>query len=152
MGVLSRVFGPGASPRDLLADLVEDYRAEAEQALHLRQHADRARYPQVAEALRRLADVEDRHAGWLGDRIRVLGGQAPALDPAPLPGTNQWQRVVAAHRTAQRKRRRLIEQIGHWDPEEREVVELLHRIEQEDAAEMPVYDGLVMRSDPQAID
>jgi len=151
MGWLARLLG-SADSRDLLADLAEDYRAEAAQAAHLRAQAERARYPQVAIALRRLADIEDRHAAWLRDRVASLGGHLPALDVPPLGGTNQWQRAVGALHDAQAKRRRLVEQIAHWDPDEPEIVALLRRIEEEDTPELPVYEGIVMRSDPQAVD
>ena len=152
MTLWSRLFGAGEAARDLVADLIEDYRAEAEQAAHLRLHADRARYPQAAEALRRLADVEARHAGWLRDRIGVLGGTVPTLQAVPPPGSNQWERAVAAFQVAQAKRRRLVEQIAHWDPDEPEIVDLLRRIEAEDTAEQAAYEHLIMRSDPHAID
>jgi len=76
----------------------------------------------------------------------------PAFDVTPTTGANQWQRAVLAHQAAQAKRRRLIEQIAHWDPEEPEVVALLSRIEQEDSREQRAYDAVIMRSDPQAID
>lgn len=151
MGLLSRLFGTTAS-RDLLADLAEDYRAEAEQAAHLRAQADRARYPQAAEALRRLAQVEERHATWLRDHLVNLGGELPVLEPKQVNGKNQWERAVAGLHDAQAKRRRLIEQIAHWDPDEPDVVDLLHRIEQEDLREQTVYEALIMRSDPQSID
>jgi rubrerythrin len=152
MGLLARLLGPGHRPRDLVADLTEDYRAEMEQARHLRQHAERARYPQAASALRQLADMEERHAAWLGERLHALGGPIPVVEAPALPGNNQWERAVAALRAAQGKRRRLIEQIGHWDPEEPEAVDLLRRIEQEDLREHGVYEDLIMRSDPQAHD
>jgi hypothetical protein len=151
MGWLARLFG-SADTRDVLTDLVEDYRAEAAQAAHLRAQAERARYPQMATALRRLADIEDRHAAWLRDRVASLGGHVPVLDVAPLGGANPWQRAVAALHDAQAKRRRLVEQIARWDPDEPDVVALLRRIEEEDAREFSVYDGIVMRSDPQAVD
>src|SRR5262245_32479269 len=107
MGLLSRLFGSGAAPRSLLADLAESYRAEAAQAEHLRAHAGRARYPQMASALRRLADIEERHAGWLRERLLTLGGEPPPIDPTPPGGNNQWERVVALHHAAVAKRRRL---------------------------------------------
>jgi hypothetical protein len=151
MGWLARLLGAGVT-RDVLADLAEDYRAEAAQAAQLRAHADRARYPQAATALRRLAEIEDRHATWLRDHLISLGGQPPAVDPHPAPGANQWQRVVAAFHDAQAKRRRLVEQISRWDPDEPDVVALLRRIEEEDSREHGVYEGLIMRSDPQSID
>src|SRR5215813_572989 len=152
MGFLSRLLGLETRPRELVRDLAEAYRAESEQASCLRQQADRARYPQAATALRRLADIEDRHATWLRDHLISLGGQPPAVEPRTTTGTNQWQRVVAAFHDAQAKRRRLVEQIAHWDPEEPDVVALLRRIEEEDTREHPVYEGLIMRSDPQSID
>ena len=151
MGWLARLLG-STDTRDVLADLAEDYRAEAAQAVHLRAQAERARYPQVATALRRLADIEDRHAGWLRDRVTSLGGQLPTGEPTPVVGPNQWQRAVSALHDAQAKRRRLVEQIARWDPDEPEVVDLLRRIEQEDTRELHVYEGIVMRSDPQAVD
>jgi hypothetical protein len=151
MGLLSRLFGTG-SARDVLADLAENYRAEAEQAAQLRAGAERARYPQAASALRRLAEIEDRHATLLKNRLVSLGGVVPSFETAPPTGSNQWLRAVAAYHAAQAKRRRLVEQIAHWDPEEPDVVALLRQIEQEDVREHPVYEALIMRSDPQAID
>jgi len=152
MGLLSRLLGTEGTARDLLADLSEDYRAEAGQAALLRAHAERARYPQAASMLRALADIEDRHAEWLRARLLALGARPPEVAPPTAVGSNQWERAVSALHAAQTKRRRLIEQISHWDPEEPEMVALLRRIEQEDLREHPVYEGLIMRSDPQSID
>ena len=125
MGTLSRLLGLGGARRDLVADLTEAFRGEAEQASQLRQQAERARYPQVADTLRRLAEAEERHAAWVRDRLLALGGDVPPLAPPPLPGKNQWERAGAA---------------------------LLRRIEDEDRDELPVYEHVLMRSDPQAID
>jgi hypothetical protein len=151
MGLLSRWLGTDTA-RDLVTDLAEDYRIETEQAAHLRQHAERARYPQFATALCRLAEIEERHASWLRDQLIALGAAVPSVEPAPIPGRSQWARVVATQTAAYAKLQRLIEQIGHWDPDEPEVVALLQRIEDEDRAQLSVYDGIIMRSDPQALD
>jgi hypothetical protein len=151
MGLLSRWFGTETA-RELVADLAEDYRVETEQAAHLRHHAERAPYPQFAIALRRLAEIEERHASWLRERLIALGATVPTVTPAPVSGQNQWARVVATQTAAHAKLQRMIEQIGHWDPDEPEVVALLQRIEQEDHAQMSIYDGIIMRSDPQALD
>ena len=115
-------------------------------------HAEHARYPQAAEALRRLAEVEERHAGWLRERLTTLGGQVPVVEATSSAGNSPWERAVAALQAAQGKRRRMVEQIGHWDPDEPEVVELLGRIEQEDLRALGVYEDLIMRSDPQSHD
>ncbi len=151
MGLLSKLFRASAD-RELLTELLEDYRAEVTQAAHLRQHADLARYPQVAERLRALADAEDRHAGWLRDHILGLGGGIPPVAPEPLPGRNQWERAVAARQAAQAKRRRLIEHVAHWDPEEPTAAKLLARIYDEDGDALASYDDVVIRSDPHALD
>lgn len=152
MGLLSRLLGTADDRRDLVEDLVQAYRAEATQAAYLRQHAERARYPQVAATLRRLADTEELHATRLRERIQALGGGVPPVAPTELAGKNQWERAVAALREARRKRNRLIERISDWDPDAPDEVALLREIEREDAAVFGVYDDLVMRSDPHSLD
>jgi rubrerythrin len=152
MGLIERLFGTWKTPRDLLADLAEDYRAESAQAAQLRDQAERARYPQAAADLRRLAEMEERHAGWLRERLLTLGAPVPPTEQVQATGNNQWERAVGSLHNAQAKRRRLVEQIAHWDPDEPEAVELLRRIEQEDVREQPVYERLIMRSDPQSLD
>jgi len=152
MGLLARLFGEGHRPRDLVADLTDTYRAESAHAALLRAHATRARYPQVAEALGRLAGIEERHAAWLRDRLVARGAEVPAIESPTPAGRNQWERACEALRLAQQKRKQMVDHIVHWDPEEPDPVELWRRIEQEDARELPVYEALVMRSDPQSLD
>jgi bacterioferritin (cytochrome b1) len=96
--------------------------------------------------------MEDRHAEMLRLRLLALGGLPQAVEAPAVVGGNQWERAVAALHGAQTKRRRLIEQISHWDPEEPEMVTLLRQIEQEDQSQQLVYEALIMRSDPQSID
>jgi hypothetical protein len=152
MGLWSRLFGTTAESRDLVSDLLDDYRAEATQAIQLRRHAELARYPQVAERLRALAEIEERHAGLLRDHILGLGGGIPPVAPTPLGGRNQWERIVAARKAAQEKRRRLIEHATHWDPDEPTAARLLARIYDEDGETLSAYDDVVVRSDPHALD
>jgi hypothetical protein len=152
MGFLSRLLGSGSNRRDLVSDLLDDYRAEAAQAARLRTHAEQARYPHVATQLRTLAELEERHAGLIRDHILGLGGGIPPIAPTPLPGQNQWERAVAARKAAQEKRRRLIEHVTHWDPEEPAAAKLLARIYDEDGEAFSAYDDVVIRSDPHALD
>ena len=135
-----------------MTELVDDYRAEATQAAHLRRHAELARYPQVAAQLRALAEVEDRHAALLRDHILAMGGGIPPVAPEPLAGRSQWERAVALRQVAQAKRRRLIEHFGQWDPEEPASAQLLARIYDEDGETFSIYDDIVARSDPHALD
>jgi hypothetical protein len=152
MGLLSRWLGTTSGDRDLIGDLLEAYRSEAEHAARLRQHATHARYPQMAEALRGLAEAEDRHASWLRDRILELGGGVPPIAPVAPVARNQWQRAVAARQGAQQKRRRLVELSSRWDADRPPDAALLRRIEREDTSALETYEGLVMRSDPHALD
>jgi len=152
MGLFSRWLGTADRTRDVVGDLLEAYRAEAEHAARLRQHADHARYPQVAGSLRELAAGEDVHAGWLRDRILELGGGVPPVAPLAPVARNQWERAVAARREAQVKRRRLVELLTRWDPERQDDIALLQRIEHEDSARLETYERLVMRADPHALD
>jgi len=150
MGVLSRLFG-GGSEREVLADVVQAYRAERQQADLLTRNAERARYPQAAEAMRRLAEDETRHAEQLRQHLHVLGGDLPTVEPAAVVGNSQWERFVSAYESAQAKRRRLIELVSHWDPEEPELAALLRQIADDDQGQFAVYEAIIMRSDPQAI-
>lgn len=152
MGMLARWLGFGNGRRDLLTDLLTAYTAEATQAANLRQQAGQARYRQVADALEGMAATEDRHAGWLRERILALGGDIPPVAPEPLRGRNQWERVVAAHHAALAKRKRVVDLVSRWDPEHPDDVAVLSRVEREDARDLELYEGLVMRSDPQALD
>ena len=150
MGVLSKLFGSGRE-REVLADVVQAYRAERQQADLLTRNAERARYPQAAEAMRRLAEEETRHAEQLRQHLHVLGGDLPTVEPAAVVGNSQWERIVSAYESAQAKRRRLIELMTHWDPEEPELAALLRQIADDDQGQFAVYEAIIMRSDPQAI-
>lgn len=153
MGLLARLLGTTRSGApDLIADLVAAYRVEAEHAQHLRQHAERARYPQAAEQLRTLAAQEERHAAALRDLIVARGGGVPPVAPEPLAGRNPWERAVAAQQEAQRKRREMLQRANRWDPEVAEAAAVLARIEREDGEAIGVYNDLVMRADPQSLD
>ncbi len=152
MGFVSRLLGSGTVRRELMSELIDDYRAEVTQAIVLRQHAELARYPQVAAQLRAIAAAEDGHAALLRDHILGMGGGIPPVAPDPLPGRNQWERAVGARKAAQEKRRRLIEHATHWDPEEPRSAKLLARIYDEDGDQLAAYDDVVIRSDPHALD
>jgi hypothetical protein len=152
MGFVARLLGLRDDSVSLVQDLIEDYRAEIEQAQLLRDHAERAKYPQVAASLRRLADMEERHAGLLRDRIAARGEPLPEIAAVHSTGRSLWERACEARARAQTKRRRVLEHIIRWDPEEPNLVALWQQIEREDLSEMPIYEQIVMRGDPHAID
>jgi rubrerythrin len=152
VGRLGRWLGLGDGAPPLVDDLIDAWRAERAHAARLRRDAGCARYPQVADRLRALAEDEERHAAWLAERVAALGGRLPDDPPLDPPGPSQWARAAAAAQAARAKRQRLVERIARWDPDEPDVVALLARIEREDAAALGAYDEVVARSDPQAVD
>lgn len=152
MGLLSRLLGSSGGTRALAADLREAHAAELGLALTLRAHAERARYPQMAARLLALAEIEERHAGWLATELRRLGDEPGAGRPVDAPGESPWARACAARGEAQRKRRRLVELLTRWDPDAGAVVAVLRRIASEDAAQLAVLEDVVVRSDPHARD
>lgn len=152
MGVLAKILGLRGGDRTLIDDLTDDYRSEMEQCLLLRQHAEKASYPQVAETLRRLAEIEERHAGMLRDRLAARGEPIPEVTTVAVTGRNLWERACDARKRAQFKRRRMTEHAIRWDPDEPPLVEMWNQIAQEDLAEFDAYEGMVMRGDPHALD
>ena len=153
MGFLSRLLGTADGGDDLVADLLEAYRGEAEHAARLRQHADPrtlpagGRRPCGASPTSRIVTP----AGCVTASSRWAAACRRSL-PLPPVARNQWERAVAAREEAQRKRRRLVELITRWDPEHPEDGALLQRVEREDTGALDAYQDLVMRSDPHALD
>jgi len=153
VSILARLLGASThTERQLVDDLLDAYRAEAEHAEHLRQHAERARYPQAAAQLNALAEREAGHAAALRDLIAAHGGGIPPIAPRPLPGLNPWARAVAAQEEAQRKRREMIQRANRWDDHATDAADLMRRIEREDREASGIYNDLVMRADPQSLD
>lgn len=156
MGTLSQVKdwlrGDRRAPRDVLADLAAGYRCEVEAAAQLRAHAERVPYPQAATTLRRLAELEDRHAALLRQQIEALGGSAPEVTPEIYGGLNHWDRMADAYRRADEKRRRFVEQAIHWDIAHPEVAGILERIAREETEYRRFLAELVTRADTLALD
>ena len=116
MGLLvAAAWWSGARPRDLLADLSEDYRAESTQAAHLRAAGGARALPAGGRGRSAaLAEIEDRHAALAARPIcSTLGGGIPRSSPRrrrrQQPVGARGRRRARPRRT---KRRRLVEQIA----------------------------------------
>jgi rubrerythrin len=144
--------GDRRGPRHVLADLSAGYLDELTAAANLRAHADRAPYPQAADALRHLAAAEDEHARRFGELIAALGGSVPTTTPEIHGGSNHWDRMAADFHHADRKRRRYLEQGIHWDIEYPEVAKFLSRLASEENATRKRLQELVVRADTLALD
>ena len=156
MGLFSQMRdwlrGDRRGARDLLADLVGDYRVEVEAAAHLRAHAEQAPYRQARETLLRLADAEDQHAALLRKLIDTLGATVPDVAPTIPSGLNHWGRMADAFERADEKRRRLLEQSIHWDVDHPEIAAALARLAREETGNRRLLEELVTRADSLALD
>jgi len=111
----------------LLEELYLDELGDAERA----ERAARGMpYPHLRAALERIAERERRHARWLRDKIRALGGTPPP--PPRLPDRPTWREVLEAFESEKADLVRYVEDAyGVDDPELRE---LLERIREEEEA------------------
>jgi rubrerythrin len=144
--------GDRSAPRNILGDLIADYRTEIQAAAQLRVHAEQVPYPQAAATLHRMAEAADRHARLLREQIATLGGSAPEVSPAIYEGMNHWDRMAANLRTADERRRRYLEQAIRWDIEYPEVTEVLSGIAADETVNRRRLEELVTRADSLALD
>ncbi len=138
--------------RDLLADLLTDYREEVLFARQVRDHAEKAPYPAVGETLKGIAGEGERHAQILQEKILSLGGQVGEVVGEVKGGRNSWARLTHDLQGCKALEKRYVEQAVRWDPEEPEVVELLRTLEREMAGQGALLRDLALRSDPHALD
>jgi bacterioferritin (cytochrome b1) len=136
--------------QELLALLADEYLEEAKSSLQLRGHAERMRYPHFRERLSHIADDEERHAAWLGERIASLGGSLPRLSFASREGGNSWENL-----------RLDLDEEKHciWNLEERlmkidrlnpEIASGLRQILEDEIRHRDEITDMLVRSDPQA--
>ena len=154
MVLWKRIFGGEGDSRkaDLLADLLTDYQEEAHLARQVRDHAEKAPYPVVGEALKGIAAEQERHAQLLQEKILSLGGQVGEVVEEVKRGRNAWARLTHDLQDCKALEKRYIEQAIRWDPDMPDVVELLRTLERETAGQCALLRDLALRSDPHALD
>ena len=75
-------FGACAEARAaVLSVLRHRYVRESQHAMRYRQHAEKIHYPEFREALISIAAEEEKHAEWIGAKIKDLGEKAPEVIP-----------------------------------------------------------------------
>lgn len=154
MGLWERVRGLAGGPaRRLAGDLANAYLEELRLARQLRLHAERVPYPNLAATLLGLAEVQDKHAALLRERVTQLGDTVDAgAAGAPRDGRNYWERLTFDLADLRARSKRYLELALHWDVDDAESAALCTRLAHEDAAAGRVIDDLIARSDPHAQD
>ncbi len=156
MGLWERLIGAGPAEekdaRHVLPELLTSYGAEVRLARQIREHADQAPHQAGAQALRALAQEQDRLAQLLHDEIVALGGEISDQVAPTRGGKNHWARVVHDLEESQALGRHYNEQAIAWDPELPDVVTLYRTLEQGKNRINALLRDIALRADPHALD
>ncbi|WP_293169629.1 ferritin family protein [Oceanithermus sp.] len=133
--------------RERLLRLLEArYLDEAADAERVERAAEGLPYPHLRAVLARVAERERRHAEWLREKIRSLGGTPPP--PPEVPDEPTWREVIEAFESEKADLVRYVEDVyGVSDPEVRELLERIRREEEENYRDLL---ELVTRSEAHA--
>jgi rubrerythrin len=126
------------------------YIDERRQAARLSQHAEKMRYPQFSEALRRIAAEESQHADCIAEKIAALGGQVPSVSEVPREEKNSWRYLLEDLEEERRCVAELEEELLAVEAGYPDVGELLRHIAEQEWQHRNEIRAMLMRSDPQA--
>jgi rubrerythrin len=130
--------------------LAQRYVEERQHARQLAYHAERMQYPQFRERLSAIAADEARHAQWVAEKIRALGGTPPNVPEISLAGRNSWQSLLADLEEHRQCAAELLMQISRVKADFPAVADTLQRIYDESVQHRAEIREMLMRSDPQA--
>lgn len=119
-------------------------------AEQIHSHAEKARYPHVAERLRQIAAEKRTAANTLKVKILSLGGalEAPQFDLRS--GQNHWERMVRDLEDQRTLETSCLARAARLAEEAPELSDLLKKIVAEQAPHKEILLDLVARADPQA--
>jgi rubrerythrin len=143
----------GLSPngyRQILKILQDRYVDEMHHVQRYAQHAGKMQYPQFRERLMAIAADEARHAEWLAEKIRLLGGKLPSVVESQAAEGNSWQYLLADVEEVKHCSEALIEQMQSVRDEMPEVAAMLERIYEDGEKHRAEIRNMLMRSDPQS--
>jgi bacterioferritin (cytochrome b1) len=135
----------------VLRILEHRYADEKQHAERFSQHAARMQYPQFRDALFRIASEELKHADWLAEKIRHLGGRLPMIEEVSSREKNSWQYLLQDLEEERRCADELEEELLSIQSDYPSVVELLQRIDVQERQHRNELREMLMKSDPQAL-
>jgi rubrerythrin len=149
--ILADVFNIFSDGRHVaLEGLAEHYIEASQHARRITYHAERMQYPQFREKLRAIAAEESKHAQWIAETIRSLGGTPPDVPEVSFAAKNSWEYLLAALEERRKCAAELLTQIYMLRAEYPQVADTLERIYDDGARHSAEIRAMLMRSDPQA--
>ena len=145
---LFSVFSDGR--QRALEILSRHYVAESQQSRRIAYHAERMRYPQFRDKLLAISADEEKHAQWLAENIRSIGGTAPPVPEISFSDKNSWESLLVDLEEHRRCAAELLMQIHILREEFPRAADTLQRIYEDGATHRDEIRGMLMRSDPQA--
>jgi rubrerythrin len=127
------------------------YIEERRREIMFTQHAHKMQYPQFRDELLSIAAEEAKHAGWLAEKIKLLGGKLPDVPKVAQAEENSWRYLLNDLEEERRCSADLLEQLRTVEPDLPEVAEVLRRIYEDGAKHRDALRAMLMRSDPQAL-
>lgn len=148
LGGLFNVFLDGR--QRALEILSQHYVEESQQSRRIAHHAERMCYPQFRDKLRAISADEEKHAQWLAENLRAIGGTPPPVPEISFSDKNSWESLLADLEEHRRCAADLLMQINMLREEFPRVADTLQRIYDDGARHRDEIRAMLMRSDPQA--
>lgn len=146
-----RSASPTQERYQLLTFLREMYLDESKDVLNYTYHAEQMYYSHLREQLLKIVEEEQSHVRWLGEKIRLLGGEVPQLSLPLTRGVNTWENL---RRDLEEERKdestflnglRIAERLDH------EIAEGLIRLRSEEQKHREQLLNLLQKSEPDAV-
>jgi rubrerythrin len=146
------VFAGNEKPQDLDPGEVlrKSYRDLSNLARQIAAHADKAPYPHVAAALRRIAEEKQSSADLLRGKILGSGHRPDELSPEITSGKNHWERLTQDLNDQTAVETRLLDRAALLNENSPKTAELLRQIADSHRKHRKVLLDLIARADPQA--
>jgi rubrerythrin len=127
------------------------YVEERQHAKRLTEQAGKMQYPQFRDKLLDIAAEEAKHANWIAEKIRLLGGKLPEVPDVSIGEQNSWRYLLDDIEEERRCGDELFDQILRIEPKFPLIAEVLQRIYDDEAKHRSELREMLMRSDPQAL-
>ena len=141
---------PETSVRRALKILDRHHILKCQHAELFRQQAAHMPYPQFRHKLLEIAGDEMKHAQWIAEKIRLLGGRLPDVPPVSDTAKSCWRYLMDDLTAEENCAADLIEQAHSLRDEFPGVADLLERIHREGETHRESLRQMLMRTDPQS--
>jgi len=135
----------------LLEILCAEFASEIQMERLFRQHAQKMHYPHFRERLLRIAADEERHAGWLREKISAFQGRLPEVALTETTGKNTWECLLMDLEEERRCVADLEDRLLKVEKIDPEIALGLRQIQEEEKHHRDEIRDMLMRSDAYAL-